>query len=78
MLQHPRILQKRLQTEEKTPRKQGVAMSMIVFDVYYCPAFSESLLGFGVSSGEFRDGALRIPGTRQEDLRVESSYDSIR
>ena len=28
---------------------------MIVFVVYYRPVFSESLLGFGVSAGEFRD-----------------------
>ena len=28
---------------------------MIVFDVYCGPVFLESLLGFGVSSGEFRD-----------------------
>ena len=29
-------------------------MCVIVFDVYYRPVFSESLLGFGVSSGEFK------------------------
>ena len=30
-------------------------MCIIVLDVYYGPVFLESVLGFGVSSGEFRD-----------------------
>ena len=53
--QYPRLPQKRLQSEEETPRKHGDTRFMIVFDVYYRPVFSESLLGFGVSSGGFRD-----------------------
>ena len=51
----PRIPQKRLQTQEETPRKRGDTLCNVVFDVYYHPVFSESLLGFGVSSGEFWD-----------------------
>ena len=73
---NPLIPQKRLQTQEETPRQQGDTTCIIiiiiimiviiiiiiiiiivisVFHVYYHPVFSESLLGFGVSSGEFRD-----------------------
>ena len=52
---NPRIPHKRLQTQEATLRKQGDASCILVFDVYDRPVFSESLLGFGVSSGEFRD-----------------------
>ena len=33
-------------------------MCTIVFDVYHRPVFLESLLGFGASSGEFRDGVF--------------------
>ena len=33
-------------------------MCTIVFDVYYGPVVLESLLGFGVSSGEFRNICL--------------------
>ena len=47
----PRIHQKRLQTQEETPGKQGGTTRTVVFDVYRCPVFSESPLGFGVSSG---------------------------
>ena len=43
------------QPQEETPRKQGDTMCIIVFDVCYRHAFSESLLGFRVSSGEFGD-----------------------
>ena len=50
--------QKRLQTKEETPIKQGDTMCMIVFDVYYWPVFSESLLEFGDSSREFRHSTL--------------------
>ena len=52
---YPRIPQKRLQTQEETQRKQGDTMCIIVSDVCYRPVFSESLLGFVVSSGQFRD-----------------------
>ena len=51
----PRIPQRRLQSQEETPRKQGDTMCTIVFDGYHRPVFSESLLGFGIYSGEFRD-----------------------
>ena len=51
----PRNLQKRLQTQEKTPRKDRDTSCIIVFDLYYGTVFSESLLGFGASSGELRD-----------------------
>ena len=54
------IPQRRLQAQEaqeETPRKQGDTMCIIVSDAYYRPVFSESSLGFGVSSGEFRDRA---------------------
>ena len=43
----------RLQTQEETPRKQGDTTCIVVFDVYYGPVFSESLVGIGVSSGDF-------------------------
>ena len=57
----PIIPQKRLQAQEETPRKQGETMCIIVFDVCITALFSRSLfLGFGVSSGEFRDG-VRSP-----------------
>ena len=48
-------------------------MCIIVFDVYYRPGFSESLLWFGVSSsGEFRD-CIRVawlPALRQAPRAV--------
>ena len=51
----PRIPRRRLKIQEETPRKQGDIMCIVGFDIHYGPVFSESLLGFGVSSGEFRD-----------------------
>ena len=33
-------------------------MCVVVFDVYHRPVLSESLLGFGVSSGEFRRSVI--------------------
>ena len=35
-------------------------MCMILFEVYDRPVFWESLLGFGVSSGKFRDCTLIV------------------
>ena len=50
---HPMIIKKRLQTQKETPRNNVTCI--ICVDVYHRPVCSESLLGFGVSSGEFRD-----------------------
>ena len=47
------IPQRGLQTKGETPTKQGDTMRTIVVDVCRRPAFSESPLWFGVSSGEF-------------------------
>ena len=41
--------------KKRLPRTQGDTMCIIVLDVYDRPVFSESLLGFGVSSGEIVD-----------------------
>ena len=49
---YPRIPQKRLQTQEETLRQQGNTMCVVGFDAYYRLVFLQSLLGFGVSSGE--------------------------
>ena len=46
---YPRIPQKRLQTQEDTPRKQSMEH-----------VFLEALLGFGVSSGESLDAPFRL------------------
>ena len=54
----PRIPQRRLPTQEETSRKQGDTIYIIAFGVYYRPVFSEAPLGFGVSSGKFRDWAV--------------------
>ena len=54
-LKGPRIPQKRFQAQGETPREQGDTMCIMVFGVYYGSVFSESLLGFGISSREFRD-----------------------
>ena len=54
---------RRLQTQEETPRKQGDTVCCIFFDVYYRPVYLESLLGFGVSSGEFMDHVVETPTT---------------
>ena len=51
----PEIPQKRLQTQEETPRKQGDTRCVVAFDACCCPVFLESLLESGVSSGEFGD-----------------------
>ena len=56
----PIITQRRLQSQEGTPREQGDTMWIVVFDVCYRPVFSESPLGFGVSSGELRDAGSRL------------------
>ena len=47
----------RLQTQEETPREQGDNTHQIQSYTWYHPVFWESLLGFGVSSGEFLDSA---------------------
>ena len=59
------IGQKRLQTPEDTQRKQGDNTHQRQSDTWYRPVFSESLLGFGVSSGEFMDEANHWHARRQ-------------
>ena len=39
----------------------------IVYNMHCCPVFSESLLGFGVSSGEVRDSMFRLNGRARQD-----------
>ena len=46
--------------KRRLERKQGDDTCMIVFDVYYRPAFSESLLGCGVSSEESMDSIIAL------------------
>ena len=53
--EYPGNPQKTLQTQKETPRKQGDTMSYCPWCVLSPCFFSESLLGFGVSSGESRD-----------------------
>ena len=64
-MQNPIIPQKKLQIQEETPRKHGDTTCIIVFDVCSRPVFSESLLGLGVFSGEFRD--REIEREREDD-----------
>ena len=52
---YPYISQKRLQTQEETPRKEGDNTHQRQSHTWYRPVLLESLLGFGVSSGEFLD-----------------------
>ena len=58
-----------MSSPEETPRKQGYTMCFTVFDVYYRPVFSESLLGFEVSSGELRHSPVRYPLKRSRNGR---------
>ena len=54
-LSDPRNPQKRLQTKEGPPRKQGDNTHQGQSYKWYRPVVSESLLGFGVSSVELLD-----------------------
>ena len=75
---HPRAISKNSPEETPNPRrdskKQGDTMCMIVSDVYYRPVFSESLLGFGVSSVEFRDNMFVM---RRDTIRCRMIVYSV-
>ena len=67
------IPQKRPRTQDETPRIQGDTICVIVFDVYYRPVFSESVLGFGVPSWEFGDCCLSSSQLLSVDLHATPS-----
>ena len=41
--------------KKRLRENRAISCVLLSFDVHHRPVFSESLLGFGVSSGEFRD-----------------------
>ena len=49
-------------------------MCIIVFDVNYRPVFSESLLGFGVFSGESMDSVHRRAVHTEVHIETATTY----